>query len=89
MNDAYKLIMDKLTAWMHGTIKLEVTLAAVKEIEGLSKEDEITMFYNKFGDSSINFVIRLWVATPDQPEYLKVGSETIMRIKKPMTKMIL
>jgi small conductance mechanosensitive channel len=61
---------------------MEITLNAVKGIEGLSEDDETTMFYNEFGDSSINFVIRIWINTPDQPEYLKVGSEAIMRIKK-------
>ncbi len=60
----------------------EVTLNAVKGLEGLSQEDETTMFYQEFGDSSINFVIRLWVNSTDQPIYLQVGSEAIMQIKK-------
>lgn len=59
-----------------------ITLGAVKEIDGLSDEDPTTMFYNQFGDSSINFTIRLWVKTPEQPSFLQVGSEAIMRIKK-------
>ncbi|MDQ2863953.1 MAG: mechanosensitive ion channel [Bacteroidota bacterium] len=61
---------------------IDVTLAAVKGIECLSQDDEPTMFYKEFGGSSINFVIRLWVNTADQPEFLKVGSDAIMRIKK-------
>lgn len=60
----------------------KVTLEAVKNIDGLSKEDEATFFYTGFGDSSINFLLRLWVSCPDQPVYLKVGSEAIMHIKK-------
>lgn len=60
----------------------DVTLEAVKGIEGLSHEDETTMFYQEFGDSSINFLIRLWINSPEQPVYLNVGSEAIMRIKK-------
>ncbi len=59
-----------------------ITLSAVEGIEGLSKDDKTTMFYNEFGDSSINFVIRLWIKSPEQPDYLEVGSEAIMRIKK-------
>lgn len=59
----------------------EVTLEAVKNIEGLSTEDETTFFYQTFGDSSINFILRLWVNTPEQPAYLSVGSEAVMRIK--------
>lgn len=61
---------------------MDVTLNAVKGIEGLSEEDETTMFYQEFGDSSINFFIRLWINTPEQPAYLYVGSEAVMRIKK-------
>ncbi len=60
----------------------EITLRAVQGIEGLTKEDEITFFYKEFGDSSINFDIRLWVHTPEQPDYLQVRSEAVMRIKK-------
>lgn len=61
---------------------MEVTLDAVKGISGLSAEDETTMFYQEFGDSSINFIIRLWVSSPEQPVYLRVMSEAIMQIKK-------
>jgi len=61
---------------------IDVTLAAVKDIEGLAQDDETTMFYQQFGDSSINFVIRLWVNTAHQPEFLKVGSDAIIKIKK-------
>lgn len=61
---------------------MQITLDAVKGIEGLSTEDETTMFYQEFGDSSINFLIRLWMSSPEQPIYLNVGSEAIMRIKK-------
>lgn len=60
----------------------EITLNAVNGIPGISETDETTMFYKEFGDSSINFVIRIWAKSPDQPYYLQVGSEAIMRIKK-------
>lgn len=60
----------------------KITLDAVKDIKGLSREDETTMFYNEFGDSSINFIIRLWVGTTNQPDYLNVGNDAIMSIKK-------
>lgn len=59
-----------------------VTLEAVANIEHLSTHDETTLFFTEFADSSINFVIRLWVNTPEQIEYLTVQSEAIMRIKK-------
>ncbi|MEO5570658.1 MAG: mechanosensitive ion channel family protein [Bacteroidia bacterium] len=59
-----------------------VTLAAVKGIENLSEEDEVTMFYKEFADSSINFILRMWVNSPEQPVFKKVGNDAIMRIKK-------
>lgn len=61
---------------------IDVTLEAVKDIEHLSPEEKTTMFYQEFGNSAINFVIRFWINTPEPLEYLKVGSEAIMKIKK-------
>ena len=59
-----------------------VALKAVATISGLSTEDETTLFYNEIGDSTINFQLRLWLASPEQAEYLRVGSEAIICIKK-------
>lgn len=61
---------------------MELTLKTVADIPGLSKEDKPTMFYQEFGGSTIDFVLRLWVNTPEQLDYLQVRSETIMRLKK-------
>ncbi|RZK80317.1 MAG: mechanosensitive ion channel [Pedobacter sp.] len=61
---------------------LQVTIAAVKEIEGLSTEDEVTMFYTDFGDSSINYVIRFWISTLASADFLDIRSQAIMKIKK-------
>lgn len=58
-----------------------ITLDAVKNIEGLS-DDPTTFFYTEFGDSSVNFVLRLWVDTARQGSFLDVQSEAIIRIKK-------
>jgi len=60
----------------------DITLHAVQNIPELSNEDETTLFYTDFGDSSINFIVRLWINSPEQPTYLSVGSQAIMRIKK-------
>lgn len=59
----------------------DITLRAVQGIEHLT-DDEVTMFFEEFADSSINFVIRLWVNTPEQIQYLQVRSDAVMRIKK-------
>jgi small conductance mechanosensitive channel len=59
----------------------EVAINAVKDIDGLSKDDEITFFYVEIGGSSINFTIRLWVNTPEQIPYLQVQSDAIVKLK--------
>lgn len=60
----------------------EITLDAVKDIEDLSTTLETTLFFHEFGDSSINFTLRMWIDSAEQPIYKKVGSEAIIRIKK-------
>ncbi|RZM26861.1 MAG: mechanosensitive ion channel [Pedobacter sp.] len=59
-----------------------ITLAAVKDIPGLTDDDEVTMFYTEFGDSSINYVIRLWINLAEQVNFLEVQSQAIILIKK-------
>ena len=59
----------------------QITLDAVKDIKNLSAEDKTTLFYKEFGDSSINFTIRLWGSAPDQTTYNQITSDAIMRIK--------
>ncbi|MFC4213157.1 mechanosensitive ion channel family protein [Pedobacter lithocola] len=60
----------------------QVTLDAVMDIDGLSADEEVAMFYTGFGDSSINYVIRMWISTTEQVNFLEVKSQAIMRIKK-------
>ncbi|WP_338375399.1 mechanosensitive ion channel [uncultured Flavobacterium sp.] len=60
----------------------QITLDAVSDIEELSKEDAVNVYFVEFGDSSVNLSVRMWINTPEQGVYNKVGSEAIMRIKK-------
>ena len=60
----------------------DVTMNTLSDLEGLSPDDKTTMFYNEFAGSTINFVLRLWVKSPEQVNYLQVGSEAIMKLKK-------
>ena len=60
----------------------DITLATVKKIKGISEEDEVTMFYTEFGGSTINFILRMWVSTPEQMDFLQVRSDTIIQLKK-------
>jgi small conductance mechanosensitive channel len=59
-----------------------ITMNCLAGMKGLSTIDDITFFYTEFGDSSINYVLRIWINSADQPEFLGAGSEAIMRIKK-------
>lgn len=59
-----------------------ITLDAVAGIKGLAPGQETTLFYEGFGDSAITYSLRIWVASPEQPEFLRVRSEAVMRIKK-------
>ena len=58
---------------------------AVSAIEGLELRDEsrnVELFYNEFGDSSINFALRFWIDFAKQTDFLQAQSEAIMALKK-------
>lgn len=59
-----------------------ITLEAVKPIEGILQNDDLSLYYTGFGDSSINFVIRFWIQFNRQAQFLSARSEAIMAIKK-------
>lgn len=60
----------------------QITIDAVKNIADLSKEDEITLFFNEFGDSSINLSVRMWMNSAEQSIFNEVRSQAIINIKK-------
>jgi small conductance mechanosensitive channel len=54
-------------------------------VQSLSQRDqrrEVELFFEEFGSSSIDFVIRFWVDYRRQRDYLSPRSEAIMAIKK-------
>lgn len=58
---------------------------AIRAVEGISTrlpDTEVELFYEEFGESSINFVVRFWIAYVKQPDFLQAQSEAIERIKK-------
>lgn len=60
----------------------EIAIDAVKDIPHRIKEKEVALVYEAFGDSSINFMIMIWVDFDSQLNYLKAQSEAIIAIKK-------
>lgn len=58
-----------------------ITLEAVKTIPHRT-QDDITLVFDEFGDSSINFTVRIWVEFKSQFGYKESQSEAIIAIKK-------
>ncbi|MBT0812497.1 mechanosensitive ion channel family protein [Litoribacter ruber] len=60
----------------------EVTLKAVKSVNNVLSNEDISLYFTEFGDSSINYVVRFWVKFKKQPDFLQARSEAIMAIKQ-------
>ncbi len=58
-----------------------LALEAVEGIDGRLTDRDAELFYEEFGDSSINFVVRFWVPFQRQPDLLGPRSAAIERIK--------
>jgi small conductance mechanosensitive channel len=59
----------------------DVTLEALRGVERRVREREPELYFEEFGDSSINFTFRFWIPFRDQPDYLTALSEAIVRVK--------
>ena len=59
----------------------DIVLDVVQNVT-VRTDDPITFFYDEFADSSINFEVRIWINSPEQPVWLQGRSEAIMLIKK-------
>ena len=62
----------------------KLAIEAVKDIKNIDqdRDNPISFIYNEFGDSSINFSIRIWLVESAQSTYLAARSEAIKNIKK-------
>lgn len=60
----------------------KVVLAAVEQLEERDPNRQPEFFYKSFGDSSINFDLRIWLKGEEQIIFLKAQSDAIMFIKK-------
>lgn len=59
-----------------------ITMSAVEEVSTRIPDREVEFFYEEFGESSIDFVVRFWIKFTRQPDFLAAQSEAIERIKK-------
>lgn len=59
-----------------------ITIEAVKAVEGVRSDKDLIFDYAAFGDSSINFNLRFWVHFPGEISFLLITNDVIMAIKK-------
>jgi small conductance mechanosensitive channel len=60
----------------------KLTLEAIKSLDYIRQDDDISLYFSEFGDSSINFAVRFWIDFKKQPDFLLAKSDAIMAIKK-------
>ncbi|MBB4078200.1 small conductance mechanosensitive channel [Lewinella aquimaris] len=62
----------------------DITIAAVKERVAYDTSKDVQLFFNEFGDSSINYTLRFWLdgGKSGQADYLEAQSDAIMAIKR-------
>ncbi len=62
----------------------ELTIGAIREQVPHDKGKDVQLFFNEFGDSSINYTLRFWIdqGKTGQADYLSAQSEAIMAIKR-------
>ncbi|WP_420460188.1 mechanosensitive ion channel family protein [Neolewinella sp.] len=62
----------------------QITLDAVKARVAYDKDRKVELFFNEFGDSSINYTLRFWLSDrkSGQADFLEAQSEAIMAIKR-------
>lgn len=58
----------------------KISMDAVSSVENRS-EEPIELYFEEFADSSINFSLRIWLNSPEQPIFLEARSQAVMRLK--------
>ncbi|MDR8393283.1 mechanosensitive ion channel family protein [Aliifodinibius sp. S!AR15-10] len=58
-----------------------LAVQAVESLDTIDKNRDVEFFYNEFGGSSINFVIRFWVDFHSNVDYWQAQSDAIIAIK--------
>lgn len=59
-----------------------ITLEAINTLEHIDKDKGVEFYFEEFGGSSINYVVRFWVNFKSNPDFWSPRSEAIMAIKK-------
>jgi small conductance mechanosensitive channel len=64
----------------------KLVLKTIENLEITNNEKPVDFYYEDFGDSSINFVVRFWSEFNREPDYLEARSQAIIAIKKAFDK---
>jgi small conductance mechanosensitive channel len=60
-----------------------VAVRAVEEVSTRNRDREVELFFEKFGESSIDLMVRFWIPFAAQhSDYLQARSEAIQRLKR-------
>ncbi len=60
----------------------KVAYEALENVPDRIKDEEIGIWFEGFGDSSINFVAQIWIEYPGDNSFLKARSAAVMNLKK-------
>jgi small conductance mechanosensitive channel len=60
----------------------QLALDAVKGLDMVDPNRPVDLYFNEFGDSSINFTLRFWLSFQKQTDFLHAQSEAIIAVKK-------
>ncbi|MFN1835439.1 mechanosensitive ion channel family protein [Balneola sp. MJW-20] len=58
-----------------------VAVKSLSELGIRDKSRDVELFFNEFGDSSINFTVRFWVDFRKQTDFLSAQSDAIIKLK--------
>ncbi|NNC95870.1 MAG: mechanosensitive ion channel family protein [Chitinophagales bacterium] len=60
----------------------EIAMNAIEGLDFVEEGTNINVHYNEFGDSSINFTLKVWIKEPQQGYYNDAQSDMVKSIKK-------
>jgi small conductance mechanosensitive channel len=60
----------------------EVVIAALDNVEWRDQGRDVELLFKRFGSSSIDFEVRVWLDNPEQFGYVEARSDMIIRIKR-------
>lgn len=60
----------------------DVVSEAVRDVPHRDQNREVDVFFESFGDSSINFLVHIWLDSSDQRSWLRARSEAMIAMKK-------